>query len=118
MSRRIAIAVDKDGDIARISPSFGESHTYLIVDPDTGEIIQEKGNQPELRTHPQGIKEAMALKSSNVEKVISHEYGPWAYAFLDDQNIETLLVDSDVSPDDALTLLRYGVLRKYYQVTV
>ena len=37
---------------------------------------------------------------------------------LDDQNIETLLVDRNTSPADAIALFRFGILRKYHQITV
>ena len=118
MSRYIAVAVDKKEGVANLSSRFGASHYYLIVNPDTGEIVQEMPNTPDGFPKPLGTKEALKLKSCDVGKVISHQFGDMAYCMLDDQDIETWIVDEDLNPTEAVNQFAAGTLIKYRQITV
>ena len=111
MSNRIAIAVDKkEGMGARLSRRFGFAHNYIIVDPETGNVVSEMENEPTQVSSQIGTKEALRLKNNQVKRVVSKDYGSMAYSMLDDLNIETWIMEEDDSANEAVRKLLSGEL--------
>ena len=111
MSDRIAIAVEKkEGMGARLSRRFEYAHNYIIVDPETGNVVSEIENEPSHVSSQIGTKEALRLKNNQVRKVVSKDYGSMAYAMLDGLNIETLIMEEDDTATEAVRKLLSGEL--------
>ena len=110
MCTRVAIAVErKEGFESPVDPRFGRANAFVIVDTDTGELIDEFDNEHSDTIRDAGIETALALSDNIVDAVISGGFGRNAYLKLSELGIE-MWIAPDITTREAMYWLDSGIL--------
>ena len=111
---RIAISVTRGGEgmNALMDGRFGRAEAFLVLERETGEVVEMIGNESVGSSHGAGIAAANTMKSVGVEAVISGRFGPKAFDALQALGIETWVAPSGISAGKALRMLDDGNLEK------
>jgi predicted Fe-Mo cluster-binding NifX family protein len=111
---RIAISVTRDGEgmHALMDGRFGRAAAFLIVDRETGEVVETIDNASAGASHGAGIAAANTMKSAEVEAVISGRFGPKAFDALRALEIETWVAPSGITAGEALRMFDNGGLER------
>ncbi len=113
MSKRVALSVQsKDGLQSQIDPRFGRAEAFLIVELETEEIFAQFFNDAASAAHGAGTAAAVAMKSNDVDAVISGRFGPKAFQSLEAFNIEMWIAPAAIIAEEALSLLTTGKLEQ------
>jgi predicted Fe-Mo cluster-binding NifX family protein len=111
---RIAISVTHEGEgmDALMDGRFGRAEAFLLVDRQTGEVVETIDNASVGASHGAGTAAANTMKSGGVEAVISGRFGPKAFDALRALGIETWVAPPGLTAGEALRLLDEGNLEK------
>jgi predicted Fe-Mo cluster-binding NifX family protein len=111
---RIAISVTRDGEGMRavMDGRFGRAEAFLVVERESGEVVETIDNASAGASHGAGIAAANTMKSGGVEAVISGRFGPKAFDALRALGIETWVAPSGISAGEALRMLDDGGLEQ------
>jgi len=84
MGKRIAVSVlDREkGADAEIDPRFGRANGFIIVDEDSGEILESLENMNVNAAHGAGTGTASMMSENKVNVAISCRFGPKAFQAL------------------------------------
>ncbi|MEM3808293.1 MAG: NifB/NifX family molybdenum-iron cluster-binding protein [Nitrososphaerota archaeon] len=102
---KIAVAtIGNDGLQDVISPEFGHSRTFTLIDIQDGKImnIEVLENPAKKIRHGRGPLVAKRLADIGVNMVISGELGPGASVVLDQAGIKKLIVKPGQKVEDVL----------------
>ena len=104
---RIAISVTRDGEgmQAVMDGRFGRAEAFLVLERETGEVVETIGNASVGSSHGAGIAAANTMKSVGVEAVISGRFGPKAFDALQALGIETWVAPSGITAGEAFRML-------------
>jgi predicted Fe-Mo cluster-binding NifX family protein len=107
---RIAISVTHEGE--GMDARFGRAEAFLVVERETGEVVETIDNASVGASHGAGTAAASLMKSAGVNAVISGRYGPRAFDALRALGIETWVAPPGITAGEALRLLDEGDLEK------
>ncbi|MGQ9811997.1 MAG: NifB/NifX family molybdenum-iron cluster-binding protein [Dissulfurimicrobium sp.] len=80
---------------AQVDPRFGRANYFLIIDVDSGKILEVIDNTASQNAaHGAGINAATLVANAGAEVVLTGQVGPKAFAVLDEAGIKVI---SDVS---------------------
>ena len=104
---RIAISVTRDGEgmHAVMDGRFGRAEAFLVVERESGEVVETIDNASVGASHGAGTSAANMMKLAGVEAVISGRFGPKAFDALRALGIETWVAPSGITAGDALRML-------------
>ena len=104
---RIAVSVTRQGEgtDALMDGRFGRAEAFLVVERESGEVVETIDNVSVGASHGAGIAAANTMKSGGVEAVISGRFGPKAFDALRALGIETWVAPSGISAGEALRML-------------
>jgi predicted Fe-Mo cluster-binding NifX family protein len=111
---RIAISVTREaeGMEAPMDGRFGRAEAFLVVDRDTGELVEKIDNVSAGASHGAGTAAANTMKSEGVDAVISGRFGPKAFDALQALGIETWVAPAGITAGEALRMLDKGDLEQ------
>ena len=111
---RIAISVTHEGEGmgALMDGRFGRAEAFLVVDRESGEVVETIDNASVGASHGAGIAAANTMKSEGVEAVISGRFGPKAFDALRALGIETWVAPPGITAGEALRMFDEGDLEK------
>jgi len=111
---RIAISIRSGGKglLAFMDDRFGRAEAFLVVERETGEAIETIDNASVEASHGAGTGAASAMRSAEVDAVISGRFGPKAFDALRAFGIEAWLARPGLTAGQALRLLQDGVLEQ------
>jgi predicted Fe-Mo cluster-binding NifX family protein len=111
---RVAISVVRDRESLHslIDDRFGRAKAFLIVDRDTGEVVETIDNPSAKASHGAGTSAADLLRSAGVETVISVRFGPKACDALQALEIEGRMAPSGITAGEALGMLKKDCLER------
>jgi predicted Fe-Mo cluster-binding NifX family protein len=111
---RVAISVVRDRESLHsvMDHRFGRAEAFLIVDSETGELIEIIDNASANASHGAGTSSANIMRSAGVETVISGRFGPKALDALQALGIETWIAPPGVTAREALGMLQDGGLER------
>jgi predicted Fe-Mo cluster-binding NifX family protein len=111
---RIAISVTHEGEGlgALMDARFGRAEAFLVVDRETGEVVENIDNASVGASHGAGTAAANAMRSGGVEAVISGRFGPKAFDALRALGIETWVAPPGITAGEALHLFDEGDLEQ------
>ncbi len=104
---RIAISVTRQGEgmDAVMDGRFGRAEAFLVVDSETGEVVDTIDNAAVGASHGAGTSAANTMKLAGVEAVISGRFGPKAFDALRALGIETWVAPSGITAGEAFRML-------------
>ena len=104
---RIAISVTRDGEgmHAVMDGRFGRAEAFLVVERESGEVVETIDNASVGASHGAGTSAANMMKLAGVEAVISGRFGPKAFDALRALGIETWVAPSGITAGEALRML-------------
>lgn len=91
---------------------FGRAERFLLVDRESGEVIETVDNTAANEAHGAGTSAASLMRDRGVTAVLSGRFGPKAFQALQGLGIETWLVPPSVTARQALERLASGTLRR------
>jgi predicted Fe-Mo cluster-binding NifX family protein len=111
---KIAITVLREGEglLALLDGRFGRAFAFLIVDTDSGEVVETIENTGAAAAHGAGTGAAGLVRSAGVQAVISGRFGPKAFEALQALKIETWIAPTGITAGEALKRFREGKLEK------
>ena len=111
---RIAISVTHEGEgmDALMDARFGRAEAFLVVDRESGEVVETIDNASVGASHGAGTAAANTMKSEGIEAVISGRFGPKAFDALRALGIETWVAPPGITAGEALRLLDEGELEQ------
>ena len=102
---RIAVATVRDRGLEDvISPEFGHSRTFTIIDIENGEIrnVEVIENPAGNIAHGRGPIVGKSLADKGVEIVVTSEIGPGASAILEQLGIKIMMTKAGQKVEDVL----------------
>ena len=104
---RIAISVTHEGEgmDALMDGRFGRAEAFLVVERESGEVVETIGNESVGSSHGAGIAAANTMKSVGVDAVISGRFGPKAFDALRALGIETWVAPAGITAGEAFRML-------------
>ncbi len=88
---KIAVSAEGTDLNARIDPRFGRAAYFIIIDTDTGKIVDVIDNRSAFdAAHGAGINAATVVAQAGAEAVLTGRVGPKAYAVLDAAGIKVI----------------------------
>jgi predicted Fe-Mo cluster-binding NifX family protein len=116
---RIAISIRNAGEglSAPMDDRFGRANAFLVVERETGEAIDTIDNASVAASHGAGTGAANAMRSAQVDVVISGRFGPKAFDALRAMGIETWIAPPAISAGEALRMLAEGGLERMQSQT-
>ena len=88
---KIAVSSKGQGLDAQIDPRFGRTDYFLIIDSDSGKILDVIDNTASQdAAHGAGINAATAVAEAGVKAVLTGHVGPKAFAVLDAAGIKVI----------------------------
>lgn len=113
MSNSVAISVRrKDGLDSAVDPRFGRAPAFIIVDPDTYEVVAEFDNAFAAEVLGAGTAVAAEMSRFGVRAVISGSFGPKAYQALNKFGVEMWLSPGDITAAEAFERFVSGTLER------
>ena len=111
---RIAISVTHEGEgmDALMDGRFGRAEAFLMVDRESGEVVETIDNASVAASHGAGTAAANTMRSGGVEAVISGRFGPKAFDALRALGIETWVAPPGITAGEALRMFDEGNLEK------
>jgi predicted Fe-Mo cluster-binding NifX family protein len=111
---RIAISVVRNGEglNASMDDRFGRAEGFVLVDRESGQLIETIDNASVNASRGAGAATANMLKSAGVGAVISGRFGPKAFDALRALGIETWIAPPGINAADALRMLNDGQLER------
>jgi predicted Fe-Mo cluster-binding NifX family protein len=111
---RIAISVtrDREGMQAVMDGRFGRAEAFLVVERESGEVVETIDNESVSASHGAGTAAANTMKSAGVEAVISGRFGPKAFDALRALGIETWVAPPGITAGEAMRMLDNGGLEQ------
>jgi predicted Fe-Mo cluster-binding NifX family protein len=111
---RIAISVTREGEgmQALMDGRFGRAEAFLVVDRETGEVVETVKNASVGASHGAGTAAANTMRSEGVDAVISGRFGPKAFDALQALGIETWVAPPGLTAGEALRMLDKGDLER------
>jgi predicted Fe-Mo cluster-binding NifX family protein len=112
---RVGITIlrgERQGLDATMDERFGRAQAFLVVDGETGEVIETIDNPSATAERGAGTGAASLMKSAGIDAVISGRFGPKALDALQALGIETWIAGAAISAEQALTLFRAGGLEQ------
>ncbi len=108
---KIAVSAKGKERNSPVDPRFGRAPWFVILDSDTGEVVDALDNTAARdAAHGAGINAATVVAEAGVGAVLTGKVGPKAFAVLDSAGIKVISgVNGTVS--DALELFRSGGVR-------
>jgi predicted Fe-Mo cluster-binding NifX family protein len=91
---------------------FGRAEAFLVVERDSGEVVETIGNECVGSSRGAGIAAANTMKSIGVGTVISGRFGPKAFDALQALGIETWVAPPGITAGEALRLFDDGDLEQ------
>jgi predicted Fe-Mo cluster-binding NifX family protein len=109
---KVAISIRRGGKglFAPMDDRFGRAEAFLVVERETGEVIEIIDNASAEASHGAGTGAANILKSAGVDAAISGRFGPKAFNALRALEIETWIAPSAITAGEALRMLADGGL--------
>ena len=112
MSQRVAITIQsRNGLQSLLDPRFGRAPAFLIVDPDSRDIIAELDNESADLAHGAGTGSAATMSAHDVKIVISGRFGPKAEQAFSQLGIEMRIAPADLTAEQVLDMLAAGTLQ-------
>lgn len=108
----ITVRTDKEGLDATMDERFGRAERFLLVDAQSGEVIELLPNESASEAHGAGIASAAAMGKHNVKAVISGRFGPKAFQALKGMDIEPWMAPYGISAKRAFELYGEGKLQQ------
>lgn len=103
MTTRIAITSKRlDGLDAPLDPVFGRAAAFVIVESDTGIVLEQIENALAAESQGAGTGVAAFMAGKNVGAVISGRFGPKAYQALSALGIEMWNAPEGITVGEAL----------------
>ncbi len=101
---RIAVAVDRSGEGARVAERFARSPFLAIVDVEGGEIkdIKFMPNPGKEAFGGAAVKTLQALSELDVEVVVGPGFGPNAVAMAEELGIKRVIVEPGTPLEEAV----------------
>jgi len=102
---RIAVATVGDGKLEDVvSPEFGHSRTFTIIDIEDGEIknVEVLEKPAKNMTHGRGPVVGKSLADKGVNIVVTSEIGPGASAILEQLGVEIVMTKAGQKVEDVL----------------
>lgn len=111
---RIAISVTHEGEgmDALMDGRFGRAEAFLMVDRESGEVVETIDNASVSASHGAGTAAANTMRSGGVEAVISGRFGPKAFDALRALGIEIWVAPPGITAREALRMFDEGNLEK------
>ena len=100
-----------DGLSAIMDGRFGRAEAFLIVNRETGEVVDTIDNSSLNAAHGAGTSAASTMKSRGVSAVISGRFGPKAFDALHALGIETWVAPPGIRAEEALAKLKANALQ-------
>lgn len=86
---KIAISATKPGLDADVDPRFGRCACFLLVDSDSGQLLQAEKNAFAAASGGAGTQAAQRIAEWGAEVVLTGNIGPNAFQILDAAKIQT-----------------------------
>jgi len=103
MSTKIAITSKRpDGLESPLDPVFGRAAAFVVVDAETGAVLESIENAFAAESQGAGTGVASLMKGMNVLAVISGRFGPKAYQALSALDIEMWNAPEGITVGEAL----------------
>lgn len=112
---RVGITIlrgERQGLDATMDERFGRAQAFLVVDAETGEVIDTIENPSVTAERGAGTGAASLMKSAGIDAVISGRFGPKALDALQALGIETWIAAGGVNAGQALTKFQEGGLEQ------
>ena len=108
---KIAITVQFGEDLkAPLDPRFGRCGVFLIVDDQSGEVLEFLPNKNRDAAHGAGVGATAMVAEAGVESVISGRFGPKAVMGLQAKGVRMYTAPEVISAAEALQRYRKGEL--------
>jgi predicted Fe-Mo cluster-binding NifX family protein len=108
---KIAITVQYGEDLkAPLDPRFGRCGVFLVVDHESGEVLELIPNVSRDASHGAGVSATAAVARAGVEAVISGRFGPKAMTGLQAKGIHMYSAPAEINAGEALERFRKGEL--------
>ncbi|MBN2343736.1 MAG: NifB/NifX family molybdenum-iron cluster-binding protein [Deltaproteobacteria bacterium] len=91
---------------------FGRAKAFVLVDMESGEVINEIENNSRDAAHGAGIATAAMIASQKVSGVVSGRFGPKAYEALSKLNVPMWTLKEECTVSEALSQLKNGHLEQ------
>ena len=107
-----------EGLDAELDPRFGRCEAFLVVDSDSGKVVESVPNQERNAAHGAGIGATAKVAELGAEAVISGRFGPKAASGLKAKGIKMLTAPEGKTAREVLEMFKAGdlqeqVLREY-----
>ena len=114
MGGRVAITVTRQGEgmQALMDSRFGRAEAFLVVDRETGKVVETIENASVAASHGAGTAAANTMRSGGIQVVISGRFGPKAFDALRALGIETWVAPPGITAGEALRMLEDGGLEQ------
>ena len=114
MGGRVAITVTRQGEgmQALMDSRFGRAEAFLVVDRETGKVVETIENASVAASHGAGTAAANTMRSGGIQVVISGRFGPKAFDALRTLGIETWVAPPGITAGEALRMLEDGGLEQ------
>ena len=110
---RIAFTAAGEGGLkARVDPRFGRAQRFVIVDVDTGDVIEEFDNPAVNADHGAGPQAAALVAEHGARGVVAGDFGPKAHVALEGLGMGMWLFGEQTTVEEALRLYREGGLEE------
>jgi len=111
---KIAISIRRGGKdlFASMDDRFGRAEAFLVVERETGEVIEIIDNPSVESARGAGTGAANVLNSAGVDAAISGRFGPKAFDALRTLGIETWTAPFAITAGDAFRMLADGGLEQ------
>jgi len=112
MGKRIAVSVlDREkGADAGIDPRFGRASGFIILDEDSGEILESLENTNVNAAHGAGTGTASMMSENKVDVAISCRFGPKAFQALKAMGIGIYTAPEGKTVSQVLEMYKKGEL--------
>jgi predicted Fe-Mo cluster-binding NifX family protein len=109
----VAIAASSDGGLAAtVDPRFGRAPFFIIVDPQSGEVLETVPNNAAEAAHGAGTGAAALMRERGVDGVVAGRIGPKALEVLQAMQVTLWTLNDEITVEQALERLRSGELAR------
>ena len=110
LSRVAVPAVDEAGLSALMDPRFGRAPCFVVVDVESGELIETIANATAASAHGAGTGAAGLMAQAGVDVVVAGRFGPKAEQALQAAGIETRIAPEGLTVGQIVEKLKAGHL--------
>jgi predicted Fe-Mo cluster-binding NifX family protein len=112
MKAAMAVRGGRDPDAA-VDPHFGRAERFLVLDVESGEVLEALDNEAAAAEHGAGTGAGALMGRLGVEAVVAGRFGPKAAEVLSRLGIAMYEAGDAATARDAVAALRAGTLQRF-----